>query len=270
MPDYYIRTPEQNESRGPFDPMKLQTLGEAGQLTENSLYYDETKEEWVPIALNKELCAQVFPERESLKLKINKSKKEIDQQEAQKDPGGNSVEAMLDAADGNTAEKKALRHKKESFNKAVSVSATGLGFMMMASSIFLLYPHFEVIRVIFDESNYANLINFPFILLGLLDFVLGILLFLSVTEVYPILRGRGMLTLGFGVYVGWALTDPILTVIAAAAGVGIFLATISKRYSIMLLSVILGIAANSFLAYLATVGRFNDFFQSIVFQIIAN
>ena len=100
---------------------------------------------------------------------------------------------------------------------------------MMASAIFLLYPHFEVIRVIFDESNYANLINFPFILLGLLDFVLGILLFLSVTEVYPILRGRGMLTLGFGVYVGWALTDPILTVIAAAAGVGINL-SVDRRF----------------------------------------
>ena len=70
MSDYYIRTPEQNESRGPFDISKLLTLAEAGQINPNTLYYDEEKEEWIPIALNDALRAQVFPEREKLSLKI--------------------------------------------------------------------------------------------------------------------------------------------------------------------------------------------------------
>lgn len=270
MPDYYIRTPDQNESRGPFDPMKLQTLGEAGQITDSSLYYDETKEEWIPIALNKELCAQVFPKRESLKLIVQKSQKDIAKDEAKKDPGGLNVEDMLDAADGNTAENKSNRKKKESFDKAISVSASGLGVMMMASAISLLHPHVEVFSTLFGDGNYASIINFPFIVIGLLDFILGILLFLSVTEIYPILRGRGMLTLGFGIYVGWALSDPILIVVTALAGIGMFFATISKRYSMMLLSLLLGIAGNGYLAYLATIDRFNGFFETIVFELITH
>ena len=52
MLEYYIRTPEQDESRGPFDASKLRTLAEAGQVTENTLYYDEDKEEWIPMASN--------------------------------------------------------------------------------------------------------------------------------------------------------------------------------------------------------------------------
>jgi hypothetical protein len=46
MADYYIRTPEREESRGPFDASQLLTLAEAGQITENTLHYDESKEEW--------------------------------------------------------------------------------------------------------------------------------------------------------------------------------------------------------------------------------
>ena len=45
MSEYYIRTPEQDESRGPFTVSKLNTLAEAGQVKENTLYYDEDKEE---------------------------------------------------------------------------------------------------------------------------------------------------------------------------------------------------------------------------------
>jgi hypothetical protein len=268
MPDYYIRTPDHNESRGPFDPMKLQTLAEAGQITENSLYYDESKEEWVPIALNKELLAEVFPEREYLKLKVQKTEKELEKKEAKRDPGGHHVEDMLSAADGKTKQRKAIKSREESRNKTANISAPALGFMMMGSAVFLLYPHFDIINEAIDSGSFGVFINRPFILLGLIDLILGIVLFLAVTEVYPVLRGRGMLTLGFGIYVGWALGDPILMGISAAAGVGIFLATITQRFSIMLLAVVLGVGGHGALAYLATTGRFTGFFERIAFDLI--
>lgn len=270
MPDYYIRTPDQDESRGPFDPIKLQTLAEAGQISENSLYYDETKEEWVPIALNKELHAQVFPKREKLELKIQKQKEQLAAEQALKDPGGHSVEAMLDAAEGNTAEKKAIKQREQSFQKAASLSAPGLGIMMMASAAFLLYPHYSIILDTVQGGAYAKLINFPFILIGLFDFIMGIFLFLAVTEVYPILRGRAMLTLGFGAYIGWSLGDPILMGVSIFAGLGIFLATIAQRQSIMYIALLVGIGGNAFLAYLAIMGRFSGFFDGIQLNLITD
>lgn len=268
MPDYYIRTPDQNESRGPFDPIKLQTLAEAGQITENTLYYDESKEEWVPIALNKELRAEVFPTREHLKLKTQKPAKELAKEEAKKDPGGLKVEDMLSAADGKTKQRKAVKNKEESLNKTANISAPTLGFMMMASAAFLLYPHFDIINEAINSGAFGVFINSPFILLGLIDLILGIVLFLAVTDVYPLVRGRGMLTLGFGVYVGWSLGDPVLMGVSAAAGLGIFLATITQRFSIMLIALVLGVGGNGYLAYLAVMDRFTGFFESISFDLI--
>ena len=50
MADYYIRTPDREESRGPFEASQLLTLAEAGQITENTLHYDETKKSGPPLA----------------------------------------------------------------------------------------------------------------------------------------------------------------------------------------------------------------------------
>lgn len=267
MADYYIRTPEQDESRGPFDISKLLTLAEAGQVTPNTLYYDEEKEEWIPIALNEELNAEVFPEREKLSLQVGEeAKPEVDT----KDPGGINVESMLAAAEGETAEKKKLTRQKKSFERAATISAVGLGLMMLFSALFMLLPLMPVLQSAIGDQQFATIFNHPTALIGLFDLIMAVLLLLSVTEVYPLVRGRAMLGLGFGVYVGWSLGDPILMGVSAAAGIGIFLATISQSLNTMIAAFILGIGGNLYLAYLALNGRFDGFFESIVFNLIAS
>jgi len=264
MSDYYIRTPEQDESRGPFDISKLQTLAEAGQINPNTLYYDEEKEEWLPIALNESLLPRVFPEREKLTLKI-REEKEAEQQES-----GLNVESMLVAAKGDTDEKRKLTRQKKSFERAATMAAAGLGIMMIFSALFMILPLISVIQSAAGDGAFATVFNYPTILVGVFDLILGVLLILSVTEVYPLARGRAMLTLGFGVYVGWALGDPLLMGLTAAAGVGIFMATISQSLGTMILAFVLGIGGNGYLAYLALNGRFDGFFDKIVLNLIAN
>lgn len=266
MSDYYIRTPEQDESRGPFDLSKLETLAEAGQITPNTLYYDEEKEEWIPIALNETLRAQVFPEREKLSLKIQKE----ENVEPGEELSGINVESMLIAAEGDTEEKRKLTREKKSFERAANLSAAGLGIMMIFSALFMILPLISVIQGAINDNAFANIFNYPTILVGVFDLILGVLLILSVTEVFPLARGRAMLTLGFGVYVGWALGDPLLTGLTAAASIGIFLATISQSLSTMILALILGIGGNGYLAYLALDGRFDGFFDGIVLNLIAH
>jgi hypothetical protein len=111
-------------------------------------------------------------------------------------------------------------------------------------------------------------LNYPFIIVGLFDFLMAICLFLAVTEVYPILRGRAMITLGFGLYIGWALGDPLIMVASTAAGIGILYATIAQSYSSMITATVLGIAGNGALAYLAFTDRFAGFFDSAYFNLI--
>jgi len=270
MPDYYIRTPEQNESRGPFDISKLLTLAEAGQINANTLYYDEDKEEWLPLALNKELLLQVFPEREKLSLKVNK----VDQPKlGGANPKGSdnlNVESMLAAAEGDTEEKRKLTRQKKSFDRAANLSATSLGLMMIFSALFMILPLIPQIEGAFSNNNVAQIFNYPTILIGVFDLVLGVLLILSVTEVFPLARGRAMLTLGFGVYVGWAIGDPLVIVLTAAAGIGIFMATLAQSMHTMIIALVFGLGGNVYLAYLALDGRFDGFFETIMFNLIAS
>lgn len=264
MTDYYIRTPEQDESRGPFNLSKLLTLAEAGQVTENTLYYDEDKEEWIPIAVNEALKAQVFPKSESLKLRIGQSSEDEESPDDSADDGvGINVENMLKAAEADTEETRHLKSSQKSFERAVALASMTLGLMMILSSISFLIPHLDAVQVAVSEGSYATLVNYPFLLVGLFDLIMAVLLLLSVTEVYPLLRGRSMLGLGFGVYLGWALGDPLLLFAFALGGAGVFLATMAQRLSIMLLAIVMGIGGNGALAYLALNDRFAAFYSSI-------
>ena len=224
MPEYYIRTPEQDESRGPFNINKLLTLAEAGQVTENSLYYDEENEEWVPIALNEELKAQVFPKSESLKLHVGEDDQDKVSDEDSKEESGLNVQDMLKAAEADTEETRHLKRSQKSFERAVALASLTLGLMMLLSAVLLL---------------------------------------LSVTEIYPLIRGRSMLGLGFGVYLGWALGDPLLMLAFGLGCAGVFLATLAQRLSVMLLAIVMGVGGNGALAFLAINDRFVEFYSSV-------
>ena len=262
MPEYYIRTPEQDESRGPFNIDKLLTLAEAGQVTENTLYYEEEKEEWVPIALNEELKVQLFPEAETLKLNIGVNPQDDATAEEIKDESGFDVEDMLKAAEAETEETRHLKRSQKSFERAVAIASTTMGLMMLLSSISFIIPHLDVIQGASSEGVYTNLMNFPFLLVGFFDLIMAILLLLSVTKIYPLIRGRAALGLGFGVYLGWALGDPVLMLAFGCGSVGIFLATISQRLSLMLVAIILGVGGNGALAFLAINDRFVEFYST--------
>jgi hypothetical protein len=269
MADYYIRTPDREESRGPFEASQLLTLAEAGQITENTLHYDENKEEWTPIGLNQQLKAEVFPENEKLSLKINSPEEASTQAENDSaEQGGIKVTDMLAAAERDSEETRHLKQKEESFHKAAALSTSSLGLMMMLSAVALLAPHFSAINEAITAGEVSTIFNYPFMVVGFFDFIMAAMLFLAVTEVYPLLRGRAMLTLGFGIYVGWALGDPIILIASAAAGVGIFYATIAQSLSTMLVAVALGIGGNAALAYLAIIGHFAGFFDSMYFELI--
>jgi len=271
MSDYYIRTPDNEASRGPFDIAKLQTLAEAGQVSENTLFYDESKEEWIPIALSEELKNKVFPPREKLSLKIGQEKASTRDDERPDDTAPNQldVESMLVAAEGETEETKHLKQRAKSFDKAASLASSGIGLMFLASAVYLLYPHYEVIKTAITEETYSRILNYPFLLVGLFDLIMSVFLFLAITEIYPLLRGRSMITLGFGLYVGWVLGDPILMGASAVGSIGIFGATVAQTYPTMLLALLCGISGNGFLAYLAITGRFNGFFDLAKLSIIA-
>lgn len=269
MSDYYIRTPEQDESRGPFDVSKLNTLAEAGQINPNTLYYDEDKEEWLPLALNAELHAQVFPKREKLNLTVQKASDTAETDKAGTDDEADTVrvDTMIAAAEGNTEQRRKLTRRKKSLDRAATFAGIGLAIMMLFSALSMILPLIPELEKRLPTAGLATVFNYPIILVGIFDFLIAVLLLLSVTEIYPLLRGRAMLGLGFGAYVGWAIDDPVLVGLTIASGVGLFMGTLAQRMGTLMCAFALGIGGHGYLAYLALNGRFDGFFERIVLDL---
>jgi len=270
MSDYYIRTREQDESRGPFDVSKLNTLADAGQITSNTLYYDEGNEAWVPLALNAELHAQVFPkiEKPAPEVRDDQAENEAHSGKANVEPDEIKVARMPATAGGNTAERHTHNQRKKSPARAATIAGIGLALMMLLSALYMILPMIPELEKKMPPQGLATVLNYPVILVGIFDSLMAVLLLLAVTGVYPLLRGRAMLGLGFGAYVGWAIGDPLLIGLTIAAGVGIFVGTLAQRISTLMIAFVLGIASHGYLAYLALNGRFDGFFEHIVFDLV--
>lgn len=272
MAEYYIRTPDRDESRGPFTPAQLLTLVEAEQVDINTLYYDDFKEEWLPIATNPELKEKVFPKKEKLKLKIDKpedaEEKPKTKKKDVKEKAKSTVSDMLAVAENDTKDARSKRKQEKSFERATFITSHGLCLIMLLSAATLLVPHIAIIKEITSDRNTSLILflNYPLIILGLLDLILSIYTYFGDRKLHPILRVRAMLTLGFGVYIGWALDDLYILLASASFGLGTLWSTLSRRFLPSILAVALGFGGSAVLAYLASSGYFNGFLENLRFD----
>jgi len=270
--EYYIRTPDNDEARGPYRIDQLQSLGDANKLDRETLIYDETMEVWIEIGKHETLCEAVFPQRKKLTLKTGEQKKtsagegsgdtkeESDPlqttESSDTDAEGNELPThdgseMLLAAEGQTEDTEHLKRKQERQNAAASMSLPGLGVIMLLSAFVLIYPNGELIRdVINEEAEYFTLMK-PMILLGGLDLIFGIFLLLAVSEIFPAIRLRAALGLGFWGFVFWAGGDPTLMAIGILGHLSLFVCTMTLNLYLMMAGLATGVACFGLLGFLA-------------------
>ncbi len=74
--EYYIRSIDDEEARGPFTVDDLQSLAEATKIDKETLIYDEEKQVWIEIGKWEEVCKSVFPERQKLTLRLRDQPKQ--------------------------------------------------------------------------------------------------------------------------------------------------------------------------------------------------
>lgn len=263
MEEYYIRIPGQDESRGPFDTAKLLTLVEAGQVQKDTLFYDEEMEDWIAVGLNEKLCATLFPERKKLNLKAPIDQDPLIVPTEPEEERGEDVSKMLAAAEGDTEETRHRKDRQVSMERAASIAPTGLGLIMLLSAIFLGVPHITLVMAATSGGGISGLLDAPFLLVCVADLFLAFAMLLAVTDLYPVLRFRAMLTLGFGAYFGWSLGDPVVLAAFALGGLGLFAATVLQRLSQVVIALVLGIAGHALLAYFSISGRFEGFFETL-------
>ena len=279
--EYYIRTAKSGEARGPYTVDDLQSLAEAGQVDRETLIFDDAMEVWVEIGKHETLLGQIFPERKKLTLKQpgpqKKESPEKNEEESKPekkeenappirttsdtDDEGNvlpehDVSEMLLAAEGQTEDTEHLKRKQERQNAAASMSLPGLGLIMLLSAFVLIYPNYSTIQLALsgeEEGGYFLLLD-PMIMIGLLDLIFAIFLLLAVSEIFPAIRLRAALGLGFWGFIFWAGGDPTLMVIAMAGHLSLFICTMTLNLYLMMAGLVLGVLSFGMLSYLAFTG----------------
>ncbi len=256
MPEeYYIRQPDSEEARGPFSVDKLASLAEADQVDTETLYYVEDSEEWLSIVSNENLRLEVFPEKKKLTLRP-KTSEDLNLINVEEDETpAVTVEEMLAAAEGATDETKHVKERVRLREKAAALSLPAIGLIMLLSAFNAMFPNFDVITRVIDEEDYMALLQYPLPVVGLFDLAMAVFLFLSVTEIFPMLRFRAALGLGYFGFFHWAqwhTGDPnsfFLMVTAVAGSLGIFVCTLTLNFLLMVVSAFLGIVGMGGYAY---------------------
>lgn len=224
-PEYYIRGLNDAEARGPFGVEQLVSLAESGQITQTDTYfYDATTEQWALLGQNPGLKAMLWPEKKKLGFK-EKEFNAINQE-----PEGSAppitVQQFLDAAEGKTEDTKGKKDKSETMMSAAAWGTRAAALACLTSAVALALPSVEAII----GMDVPKILQRPIIILGLLDFILGLLLLLGLIQLYPFVRFRAVFGLGFLGFLFWLNGQPTALVAVAAGSAGLYFCTIFLSY----------------------------------------
>lgn len=252
--EYYVRAPDSETARGPYPLDKLVSLAEAGQIDRESLYYDDEKEAWTPVVENPDLTAALFPEKKKLGLRTRTEAGPDALDVADTARPQVTVEQMLAAARGDTEETRHLTEQRRWEDRSASAIPPLLALTMLLSAASLIYPSWKVVEPLvqgYEGASWTDILEQPLPLVGAVDLLFAFLMMLAATGSYRFLRIRVMLGLGFFGFMGYAAfaagqaSGLVLLASALLFSAGVFTATLTLRFAVMVASItaaILGVA----------------------------
>ena len=254
--EYYIREMDQEEARGPFDMSKLVSLAEANQVHKDTLYYDEASSQWVAISANDKLRNEIFPERQKLSLKPKSAQEMTMLNEADEDDSAAvSVDELLAAAEGDTEETRHVKVEQRDSEASAKISPMLIGLILLIGAIVNVMPNYGVLNEVINGADPFTLLNAPMLIVGVLDAFFALAMFLAVTELFPLIRLRAALGLGFYGFLYWSRwtfgdEQAMMVMICSIVGsVGMYVCTITLNFRILLISAIAGLGGIGGMAY---------------------
>ena len=212
--EFYIRNASETEARGPFTHEHLVSLGETGQITGDTLYYDANQEQWVAISSSPELMAVVFPAKVALKLKAKTKLKTVNVADTTAAPI--SVDDMLAAAEGRTADTQDKLDPGIARERAAAIGLYSAIVLLLISAAALILPSIDVLT----NPEISTILQHPLALLGIFNCVLAVLLVLQVTQAYPFIRFSAAMGIGLVGFLLWTQgqTAPLAAFAIGSAG----------------------------------------------------
>lgn len=242
--EFYIRASDETDARGPFTLDQLSSLVEAGQVTPETLYYDTLSEQWVPIDADPEVKAALFPEKRRLRIKPRDARRAAPSGDRTAAPI--TVDDMLAAADNRTegaGAKTALRNQL----RVARVGLWSVVAMLVISFASLTLSPPAILHL--GTGDLARLFSHPFAILGACDLLLALFLCLQMVSVYPLVRLRALLGLGFFGVIFWSYSEAMPIVWIALASIGLYFSTIFISAIRLAVAVLLGFSGAAAFAH---------------------
>ena len=240
--EIYVRGVNDTEARGPFSMEQLISLVEAGQVTAETYYYDATTEQWQMINSSDDMKAALWPEKKKMGFK-QKEFTVVNEEKSDSAPPI-TVQQFLAAAEGKTDDTKDKKDKNVIMMQAAIWGTRSAAAICLLSAVALILPSIDALLAM----DMGKIMERPFILLGLADAFIGILLLLGVISIYPLVRFRAVFGLGF---LGFLfMTQGQLTpMIAVAAGsTGLYFCTIFLSFIPLAVAALVGLGGMAMLA----------------------
>jgi hypothetical protein len=217
--ELYIRNATETEARGPFNAQQIADLAEAGQVTGDTLIYDANTEQWVALNTNAELMALVFPEKKKLVLKAKEIKTLNKPDENAKEI---SVDDMLAAAEGRTADTKGKADPEAAMARAARIGMIGATVAFLAAAAAEILPSTDALM----SGDFAKILAHPLVVLGVIDVFFAVMLGLGTVSLYPVVRFRAALGLGIMGFMFYAQGLSLALLEVAVGSVGLYLCTV--------------------------------------------
>ena len=211
-------------------------------VTAETYFYEAASEQWLLIGSSPEMKAALWPEKKKMGFKQKEFK--VLNEEKTDSQAPITVQEFLAAAEGKTDETKGKKDKSGMMMAAASWGTRSAAIISLLSAVALALPSIDALIAM----DMAKMLEKPFIFLGLVDAVIGLLLLLGVISLYPFVRFRAAFGLGF---LGFLfMTQGQLTpMIAVAAGsTGLYFCTIFLSYIPLGVAALLGLGGMAMLA----------------------
>jgi len=243
--EYYVRKASETDARGPFALEQLTSLAENNQIDPETYFYDAAAEAWVPISRNPELLAILFPGKKILRVKP----KSDSQVKTINTLGGDdqpiTVDDMLLAAGGQTAETRDFADPAIAQARAASIGLNvSLAILALNAAAYIL-PDIDLLLA----PALGPILAKPHILLGVINLALAVCVALGAVAVYPFIRFVAMLGLGFSGLIYYLNGDQLPLLCTVGSAVGLYFCTILINIPGVLAVSLLGLAGAGGLAY---------------------
>jgi len=273
MDGYLVRAPNSENVDGPFTIEQLRELASSELVNSETLYKTDEMDDFQPIGEESELWSQIKAKpKATLKLRSRESAPEPETSEqggpdpskaAKKKPSteeappptseSGNIDEMLAAAEGNTAQTRHVKMLRKSRERAVAVLLPGVVLMLFLSIGGIVQPVWEPLAEMIKSGDYSIGLLFDnwTLAFAIADLFLAIGIGLGQTALFPLLRFRAALGLGFFAYLFYSRGDPMAIAALTTLQLGMLGSTLCTRFSSTLISVLAGIAGGGFFIWLA-------------------